>query len=150
MNLSNKESSICKERIIDQYTQKWDEIIFSTEPVDRSKAEAIIIKAYALLNLPSPTIHFLTSPSLEQCSALNSIGFNDIGGFLSIKHELEDKFTVSREIVEEFIVDRLCYSSKFDELYDRGERFLRICDWVLYLPYLGEWYWQYNENLVMF
>jgi hypothetical protein len=144
MNLSNQENSLDKERIIDRYTEKWDKIIFSTEPVDRVKAEAVIIKAYALLNLPPPTIYFLTSPSAGQCSIFDSIEFKDNTGlFLCLKGDLQKKFTVNGEIVEEFAIDRLSYSSKFDELENRGVMFERLCD-ILYSPYLAYQYWDHN------
>jgi hypothetical protein len=53
-------------QIIDRYIEKWDKILFSTQPINRDKATKAIIDAYKAIDLAPPEIYFLSSPSLEQ------------------------------------------------------------------------------------
>jgi hypothetical protein len=58
-------------KIVDRYIEKWDKILFSTQPVDRDKATKAVIDAYKAIDLPPPEIFFLSSPSLM--SLLNNL-----------------------------------------------------------------------------
>jgi hypothetical protein len=47
-------------KIVDRYIEKWDRILFSTQPVDREKATKAVIDAYKAIDLPPPEIFFLS------------------------------------------------------------------------------------------
>jgi fibrillarin-like rRNA methylase len=73
------------------YLEKWDKILYSTQPVDRAKAEKAILDAYHYLGLSAPKIYFLTSPSPEQCSTLKTIFSNSVCYFVELKSDLMAK-----------------------------------------------------------
>jgi hypothetical protein len=144
MKKIDRKYSLEKEQLIDRYIDKWDKIVFSTKPVDRTKAEASIINAYSCINLPPPAIYFLTSPSLEQCSIFDSIDYEDVIDILKLKDELIKKITVDRKIIRETITDGLRNISIFDEIENRGEKFENLCD-ILYEPYIYDANQKYNS-----
>jgi hypothetical protein len=113
------------------YLNKWDEIIYSTQPVDRLQAERAVVNAYQRFGLSAPKILFLTSPSSQQVSVLNSILPSDIGDFLSLKGELIDK------MLEGWKAKPLASDEELYLLYsdcrkfspsNRGGLFEKLCD----------------------
>ncbi|MGB3653701.1 MAG: DUF6745 domain-containing protein [Rivularia sp. (in: cyanobacteria)] len=44
------------------YLEKWRKVAFSTEPINREKAEAAIKTAYTLIDEPQPQVFFFDSP----------------------------------------------------------------------------------------
>jgi hypothetical protein len=73
------------------YLDKWDKILYSTQPVDRFKAEQAVVDAYLHLGLSVPEICFLTSPSPAQVSFLNSVMPGDVEEFIPLKLEIINK-----------------------------------------------------------
>jgi hypothetical protein len=134
--------------IIDRYIDKWDKIIFSTQPVDREKATKAVVDAYRAIDLPPPEIFFLSSPSLEQ--NLNFVSLSDD----------KERYPIR---VKSTLVDRICEilnSSKFlaevdscselldssrDSDYLRGEIFGEICN-ILYNQHVYNVHCGYNMN----
>lgn len=116
------------------YLDKWDKILYSTQPVDRAKAEKAILDAYHHLGLSAPVMHFLTSPSPEQCSILKATFPNNVHDFVELKRDLiaklvkvlKDKPHV--ENADLYLLYNECLS--FD-ISIKGEMFEKLCS-VLY------------------
>lgn len=51
-----------QEALIPEYQEKWQKIAFSTEPIDKEKAEAAVKNAYAVMKKKAPKIIFIRSP----------------------------------------------------------------------------------------
>lgn len=77
--------------IIDRYIEKWDKILFSTQPVGREKATKAVIDAYGAIGLPSPEIFFLSSPSLEQNLNFVTLSGDKARELILVKSKLIDK-----------------------------------------------------------
>ena len=146
-------------RLTNFHIDKWDKILYSTQPIDRSKAEAAVINAYHHIGMSPPEIYFLTSPSRSQCLALSSIMPDDIGWFLALKQRLERQmiedwgkeipyiFPIPNYVNGIFIVKN---SNLDDDLhlfdyYTRGEKFSELCS-IVYSPDLGNINCKYNMN----
>jgi hypothetical protein len=87
--------------LIDRYIDKWDKILFSTQPVDREKATKAVINAYSAIDLPSPEIFFLSSPSLEQSEIFNLVADKDEHNvYVRLKVMLGDKLSVILQAIE--------------------------------------------------
>lgn len=48
------------------YLKKWNNIVLSTAPIDRVKAQGAIEYAYEVINLPLPAIYFVSTPKEQQ------------------------------------------------------------------------------------
>jgi hypothetical protein len=108
------------------YFDKWDKIIYSTQPVDRSKAEKAVLDAYRHIGLSIPEILFLTSPSPAQVSLLRS---KNRGGTIALKCCLVDRLS---EIIQRNATRlNLLPNVKLPTLSARGEKFQDLCN-VLY------------------
>ena len=112
------------------YLDKWDKILYSTHPVDQSKAEAAFINAYHYIGLPTPRIYFITSPSRSQCSILPEY----FECFLELKQVLFHKLVeVLKDRPPSYttslnLIDNNYLSFSFD---NRGIKFEKLCS-VLY------------------
>jgi hypothetical protein len=89
--------------IIDTYITKWDNILFSTTPVDHKKAKEAILNAYDLAGsifdlgrVATPDIYFLSSTSPEQCLFMEYIRSTGIGYF-SLKDRLLNELSIEIE-----------------------------------------------------
>jgi hypothetical protein len=89
--------------IVDTYITKWDNILFSTTPVDRKKAKEAILNAYDLAGsifdlgrVATPDIYFLSSTSPEQCLFIEYIRSTGIGYF-SLKDRLLNGLSIEIE-----------------------------------------------------
>ena len=51
-----------QEALIPIYRDKWIEIAFSTQLLNRSKASEIVNRLYYLMGFEEPNIHFVRSP----------------------------------------------------------------------------------------
>ncbi len=116
------------------YLDKWDKILYSTQPVDRAKAEKAILDAYHYVGLSSPKIYFLTSPSPEQCSNLKSTFPDHVHSFVELKRDLIAE--LAKLLEEKPHIENvdlyLLYNdaSKFD-ISQKGEKFEKFCS-ILY------------------
>jgi hypothetical protein len=135
-------------QIIDRYIEKWDKILFSTQPVDRDKATKAVIDAYKAIDLSPPEIFFLSSPSLEQ--NLN---------FISLSGEKERYPIQAKSILVNKIFKILDTTKLIDEVnlhpglledsrdfdYLRGEIYGKVCN-ILYEQHVYDVHCRYNEN----
>lgn len=118
--------------IVDRYIEKWDKILFSTQPVDRSKATKAVIDAYKAIDLPPPEIFFLSSPSLEQNSFFHSVSYDENPYPICIKSLIHDKRidVLNKTPVKNIEIDpRLALGNL--KFYARGEIFEELCS-ILY------------------
>jgi hypothetical protein len=69
------------------YMDKWDKIVFSTQPIDRDRAAVVVKNAYKLIELPMPKLFFLPSPPTD-FSLFENPGIDE---FLSLKRSLHEK-----------------------------------------------------------
>jgi hypothetical protein len=119
--------------IIDRYIDKWDKILFSTQPVDRAKATKAVIDAYGAMGRYAPEIFFLSSPSLEQ--NLNFISSSNLARDpVRLKSALSDTFEnllITKSIDESILDDRLTLKNVMLSATDRGKIFGEIC-FILY------------------
>ena len=65
-----------QEALIPVYRKKWQDIAFSTQPIDKEKVSAAIEQVYALMNKPEPIIAFCSYPNSEK-EILLSHGFSN-------------------------------------------------------------------------
>ncbi|WP_310484926.1 hypothetical protein [Chamaesiphon sp. VAR_48_metabat_403] len=117
---------------IDRYINKWDKILFSTEPVDRDKATKAVIDAYSAIDLPPPEIFFLSSPSSEQNLFFHSISHDDNPYPIRVKCLMYEKIIATLHKAPVKIIDldpRLTLDNL--QLYARGEIFENLCS-ILY------------------
>jgi hypothetical protein len=119
------------------YLDKWDKILYSTKPVDRSKAEQAVFDAYQSLGMSPPEIFFLTSPSPSESLRLNSLMPNDPGSFLCLKGDLDRAFL---EVLKEKSMESSTNLSLSINNYlwtfnysNKGEMFENLCC-ILYEP----------------
>jgi hypothetical protein len=96
--------------IINDYTSRWDKIIFSTKPVDREKERAAVLNAYNLAgSIPTsgsmfaPDIYFLTSTSPEQGLLLKYI-WSSSREYFGLKNRLLDGLSINKN--KQQIIDR--------------------------------------------
>jgi hypothetical protein len=132
--------------IIDRYIDKWDKILFSTQPVDRDKATKAVIDAYRAIDLPVPEIFFLSSPSLEQNSFFYSVSYDDNPYPIRVKNMMYDKIiaTLQKAQVKNIdIAPRLTLGNL--QLYTRGEIFERLCS-ILYEQHIYDIHCDRNMN----
>jgi hypothetical protein len=132
--------------IIDRYIDKWDKILFSTQPVDREKATKAVIDAYSAIDMPPPEIFFLSSPSLEQNSFFHSVSYDDNPYPIRVKCLMYDKIiaTLQKAPVKNIDLDpRLALDNL--ELYTRGEIFERLCS-ILYEQHIYDIHCDRNMN----
>jgi hypothetical protein len=116
------------------YLEKWDKILYSTQPVDRAKAEKAILDAYHYLGLSTPEICFLTSPSSEQCSTLKTTFPDNVHDFVALKGDLIAKLV--EVLKDEPHLDNadlyLLYNDcRIFDISSKGEMFDNLCS-VLY------------------
>ncbi len=132
--------------IVDRYIEKWDRILFSTEPVDRAKATKAVIDAYHAIDLPPPEIFFLSSPSLEQNSFFHSVTYDDNPYPISIKCLLHDKIMA---ILKETPIKNIDLGFRFTldgrGFYTRGEIFKNLCS-ILYEQHIYDIHCDRNMN----
>lgn len=124
------------------YLDKWDKILYSTQPVDRSKAEKAIVNAYHYLGLSAPEIYFLTSPSPEQCSNLKKTFPDNVHHFVELKRDLRAKLVEElkdKPHIENADLYLLYDNYRVFNISQRGEIFNTLCG-VLY----GETIYNYN------
>jgi hypothetical protein len=133
-------------KIVDRYIEKWDRILFSTQPVDREKATKAVIDAYKAIDLPPPEIFFLSSPSLEQNSFFHSISHEDNPWPIRIKCLIYDKLRV---ILKQTPVKKIDLDPQFTldnlEFFTRGEIFEELCS-ILYEEYVSDIHLYRNMN----
>jgi hypothetical protein len=116
------------------YLDKWDKILYSTQPVDRAKAEKAILDAYRHLGMSAPEIYFLTSPSPEQCSILKIDFPDNIHHFVELKRDLIAKLVETlkgKPHVENADLYLLYNDYRKFNIYSKGEMFENLCS-VLY------------------
>ena len=121
-------------QIVDQYIQKWDKILFSTQPVDRNKATKAVVDAYKAIDLPPPEIFFLSSPSLEQNLNFVSLSGSKERCPIRLKSPLIDRLSVilNEQLIDETNLEpRLALKNDWSFGDTRGGIFKRLCD-VLY------------------
>ena len=133
-------------KIIDRYIDKWDKILFSTEPVDRAKATKAVIDAYNSIDLPPPEIFFLSSPSLEQNSFFHSISHDDNPSPIRVKCLMYAKIMAILETtpVKDINLNSILTLDNL-EFYTRGEIFEDLCG-MLYEPHIYNIHWDRNAN----
>jgi hypothetical protein len=134
--------------IVDRYIDKWDKILFSTQPVDRDKATKAVIDAYSAIDLPTPEIFFLSSPSLEQNLNFVSLSGDKQRYPIRVKTTLVDRIceilNSSKLLAEvDSCLELLDSSRDFD--YLRGEIFGEICS-ILYNQHVYDVHCGYNMN----
>jgi hypothetical protein len=116
------------------YLDKWDKILYSTQPVDRAKAEKAIVDAYHHLGLSAPEIYFLTSPSPEQCSDLKTIFSNSVNYFVELKSDLIAKLVEAlkdKPHIENTALSLLYYDYRIFDIFSKGDMFEKLCS-ILY------------------
>jgi hypothetical protein len=116
------------------YLDKWDKILYSTQPVDKSKAEKAILDAYHHLGLSAPEIYFLTSPSPEQCANLKTTFPDNVHDFVELKRDLIAKLVGTlkgKPHVENADLYLLYNDYRKFNIYSKGEMFENLCS-VLY------------------
>jgi hypothetical protein len=122
--------------LIDRYIEKWDKILFSTQPVDRDKATKALIDAYKAIDLPPPEMYFLSSPSLEQNSFFYSISHDDNPWPIRVKCLMYKKLWT---ILETTPIKDINLDTRFTidnlQFYTRGEVFEELCS-ILYKPHI--------------
>jgi hypothetical protein len=105
------------------YLDKWDKILYSTQPVDRSKAEKAVLDAYRHIGLSIPEILFLTSPSPEQVSLLRS---KNRRGTIALKRCLVNRLS---EIIQRNATRlNLLPNVRLPTLSARGEKIQDLCN----------------------
>jgi hypothetical protein len=112
------------------YLDKWDKILYSTQPVDRAKAEKSILGAYHHIGLSAPEILFLTSPSPAQVSLLISkLKSKNRRGTIALKRWLIDRLAgiVQRNNIRLDLLSKM----RVPTLSFRGEKIQDLCN-VLY------------------
>jgi hypothetical protein len=133
-------------KIVDLYIEKWDKILFSTQPVDREKATKAVVDAYKAIDLPPPEIFFLSSPSLEQNSFFHSISHDDNPWPIRIKCLIYDKLRV---VLKQTPVKNIDLDPRFTldnlEFFTRGEIFEELCS-ILYEQYVSDIHCARNMN----
>jgi hypothetical protein len=132
--------------LIDRYIDKWDKILFSTQPLDRDKATQSVIDAYHAIELASPEIFFVSSPSLEQNSFFLSVSYDDNPFPIRIKNLIYDKViaTLEQTPIKDIDLDpRLTLENI--ELYSRGEIFENLCS-ILYSEHIYDIHCDRNMN----
>ncbi|MDF5711887.1 MAG: hypothetical protein PUP90_30480 [Nostoc sp. S4] len=67
-----------QEALISVYKSKWEKIRFSTQRIDRKKAESAVKDAYAMVGLPIPKITFYDSPDAACNWFSNQLSFQKI------------------------------------------------------------------------
>jgi hypothetical protein len=116
------------------YLQKWDEIIFSTQPVIYEAAVNAVIDAYNLVGISSPKVYFMSSTSFVQSLVLKSINWDSN---LLLKRKLENM--VSKSIGEHHLKNKfyldLPLALKNPGVSDREEKFKKICS-TIYEEYI--------------
>jgi hypothetical protein len=130
------------------YLDKWDKILYSTQPVDRAKAEAAVLNAYHHIGMPTPEIYFLTSPSRTQMSTLSSMTPEEGGYFLDLKDTLQVKLLNVFKNIKLNIFTNLLLAGNDFLLFDpsnKGIKFEKLCA-ILYEEYIWEVGDYYNAN----
>ena len=84
---SNPENSI-----VNQYIEKWNNILFSTKKIECQKAILIAKNAYKLLELPDVKWIFLSSPRQVDQYLINML---DLSLYTTVKHYLKNRLTES-------------------------------------------------------
>jgi hypothetical protein len=133
-------------QIIDRYIDKWDKILFSTQPVDREKATKAVIDAYSEIDLSPPEIFFVSSPSLEQNSFFYSVSYDNNPYPIRIKNLLYDKtMAILKETpIKNIELDPRLTLNKL-QFYTRGEIFENLCN-ILHDPHIYNIHWDRNIN----
>jgi hypothetical protein len=136
-------------KIVDRYIDKWDKILFSTQPVDRDKATKAVIDAYGEIGLPPPEIFFLSSPSLEQNLNFVSVSGDKQRDPIRLKSILIDKllkFLNTQAIDETNLDHRLMLENAWISANARGEIFGKACN-TLYEQHVYNVNFRYNINI---
>jgi hypothetical protein len=110
------------------YMDKWDKIVFSTQPIDRDKAAKAIKNAYKFLKLPAPELFFCSSPPTD-FSLFDDPSINDC---LSLKRSLHEQLINEIELRtgkiswwELYNLDKVYFS--LDRL---DNRFKQLCNQI--------------------
>jgi hypothetical protein len=117
--------------MIDRYIDKWDKILFSTQPVDQDKATKAVIDAYRAIDMPPPEIFFLSSPSLEQNMNFVSLSGDKERIPLRLKSALIEKIleNLNALSIDETDLDpRLTLENGWLAGENRGHIFKNLCD----------------------
>jgi hypothetical protein len=132
--------------LIDRYIEKWDKILFSTQPVDRDKATKAVIDAYKAIDLPPPEIFFLSSPSLEQNSFFHSLSHDDNPWPIRVKCLIYAKIIsiLQKVPVKNIDIDPQLTLDNL-QLYTRGEIFEELCS-ILYGEHISNIHCDHNMN----
>ncbi len=135
--MNNKDRLSQEERdIINAYIIKWDNILFSTTPVDRKKAKEAILNAYHLAGsvfnlgrLATPDIYFLSSTSPAQCSFIEYIQSTGIRYF-SLKDRLLNGLSIEIDKSKQKDTDQFVnfFQSGVPFLSSRSEKFRDLCN----------------------
>jgi hypothetical protein len=135
--MNNKYRLSAKERdIIDTYISKWDNILFSTTPVDRKKAKEAILNAYNLAGtvfnlgkVATPDIYFLTSTSPDQRSFIEYIRSNGIRYF-SLKDRLLNGLSIEIDKNKQKTISQFVnlFQSGVPFISSRSEKFCDLCN----------------------
>jgi hypothetical protein len=116
------------------YLDKWDKILYSTQPVDQAKAEKAILDAYHHLGLSAPKIYFLTSPSSDQCCNLKKFFSNSGDDFVELKRDLIAKLVEAlkdKPHIENADLSLLYSDYRIFDIFSKGDIFEELCS-VLY------------------
>jgi hypothetical protein len=135
-------------KIVDRYIEKWDKILFSTQPIDQDKATKAVIDAYKEIDLPPPEIFFLSSPSLEQNLNFVSLSGDKERYPIQVKSKLVDKiFEIlnATKLMSEVDLHPGLLDNSRDFDYLRGEIFGEICN-ILYNQHAYDIHCRYNMN----
>jgi hypothetical protein len=118
-----------EKNIVNACIEKWDNIAFSTIPINRRKAKEVILAAYKIAGCRfTPDIHFLTSVSAEQCSFLESM-LPSAREYFVLKRHLMDELSIdldNKQIVKDRFSGLFSLGNPYISV--RSEKFTRLCD----------------------
>jgi hypothetical protein len=91
-------------KLLPFYADKWHQLIFSSEKIDKSKAENIVRQAYKIIGYEEPIIVFADSPSIaiQQILSLKScMPHSDVGHILGREIWNQIKIQLSHQVIRE-------------------------------------------------
>jgi hypothetical protein len=111
--------------IAELYFKKWDELLFSTQTIDKIKAKNAVENAYHFCDVQVPEIFFFQSP-FEAKLLLENISFST-DNYPYLKYNLESEILPGKKIVSENLYSQIDVEDRLSKYSERAEKFKLLC-----------------------
>jgi hypothetical protein len=134
--------------IVKLYWEKWNKILFSTQPIDRKKSEKAVKEAYQFNRIESPEIYFFESPLASESLFISKYSlYEEVHVIKScLKGRLRFSLPIDRYFESDKIFETLCKIIYQDTLYSICKNNPIFLD-LLECEFLATDFWLYDLRM---